>query len=114
MPFGDDTLVFRVGFGDKHRKIFALISTDRPDYLLLKCDPARAITLRDTYIDEVEPGWHMNKRHWNGVYIDIDRSRSGIRKLTDAIIYEMIDHSYSLVYNSLPKSIRETMEQNEK
>ncbi len=99
-PFDADTMVFRVGDTPaKPGKIFALCALERPDYILLKCDPEQALELRDRYPEEVEPGWHMNKRHWNGIFL------SGPR-LTDADIREMIDRSYDLVAASLPKGLR--------
>ena len=61
-PFGADTLVFKVG-----GKMFALASLDEvPPRVNLKCDPERALDLRDRY-EEVQPGYHMNKKHWNTV-----------------------------------------------
>lgn len=99
-PFDQDTMVFRVGdTAVKQGKIFALCSLDKPDYLLLKCDPEHALELRDHYPDEIEPGFHMNKRHWNGIFLTGPH-------LTDTDIRGMIDHSYTLVAASLPKSQR--------
>jgi predicted DNA-binding protein (MmcQ/YjbR family) len=63
----------------------------------LKCDPDRALELRDRY-EQVRPGYHMNKKHWNTVEIE-----SGI---PDAELRKMIDHSYDLVVKRLPKSKR--------
>ena len=83
-PFGEETLVFKV-----EGKMFALISLDTiPPRANLKCDPDRALELRDRY-EQVRPGYHMNKRHWNTVILD-----GAIR---DQVIVEMIDHSYDLV-----------------
>ena len=88
-PFGPDVLVFKVG-----GKIFALAVLDEvPTTVNLKCDPDLALDLRDRY-EEVRPGYHMNKKHWNTVEID-----TGI---PDAELREMIDHSYELVAKSLP------------
>lgn len=99
-PFGEETMIFRVGdTGSKQGKIFALCSLDRPDYLLVKCDPDRAEELRDRYPEEIEAGWHMNKRHWNGIILTGPH-------LTDADIRGMVDHSYALVVASLPKGVR--------
>ena len=92
-PFGPDVLVFKVG-----GKIFALASLDEvPARANLKCDPDLALELRDRY-EQVTPGYHMNKKHWNTVEIE-----SGI---PDIELRKMIDHSYELVVNSLPKSKR--------
>ena len=92
-PFGPDVLVFKVG-----GKIFALASLDDvPARGNLKCDPDLALELRDRY-EQVTAGYHMNKKHWNTVEIE-----SGI---PDVELRKMIDHSYELVVNSLPKSKR--------
>jgi len=83
-PFGPDVLVFKVG-----GKIFALAPLDEvPSRANLKCDPDLALELRDRY-EQVRPGYHMNKKHWNMVEIE-----SGI---PDNEIRKMIDHSYELV-----------------
>jgi len=90
IPFGPDTLVFKVG-----GKIFAITSLDEiPARANLKCDPDLALELRDRY-EQVRPGYHMNKKHWNTVEIE-----SGI---PDGELKKMIDHSYKLVVASLPK-----------
>lgn len=98
MPFGPDTLVFKVG-----GKIFLLIGLDQVDDLSLnvKCDPEYAVELREKYEQTVIPGYHMNKKHWNTVYLR--------RELHDGKIKELIDHSFDLIVQSLPKSIRETI-----
>ncbi|MCL4168551.1 UNVERIFIED_CONTAM: hypothetical protein GTU68_050385 [Idotea baltica] len=64
----------------------------------LKCDPTRAEQLRDEY-EDIIPGYHMNKIHWNTIYSD--------RGLDDDLIEELIDHSYDLVVSKLPKKIRQ-------
>jgi predicted DNA-binding protein (MmcQ/YjbR family) len=91
-PFGEDTLVFKVG-----EKIFLLAGLNNPDSFNVKCDPEKAIALREEF-SEVIPGYHMNKKHWNTVYINGSLSTSQLQ--------EMIDHSYDLVFKSLPKSIQ--------
>jgi len=89
-PFGPDVLVFKVG-----GKMFALAALDEvPTTVNLKCDPDLALDLRDRY-DQVKPGYHMNKKHWNTVEIE-----SGIPAVE---LRKMIDHSYDLVMRSLPK-----------
>ena len=89
-PFGPDVLVFKVS-----GKMFALAALDEvPTALNLKCDPDLALDLRDRY-EQVTPGYHMNKRHWNTVEID-----GGI---PDAELRKMIDHSYDLVAKRLRK-----------
>src|SRR6266513_4684662 len=89
-PFGEDVLVFKVA-----GKIFALTPLDEvPASVNLKCDPDLALDLRDRY-EQVRPGYHMNKRHWNTVEIE-----GGI---PDVELQKMIDHSYELVIERLPK-----------
>lgn len=93
-PFGPDTLVIRV-----HNKIFAITGLDSPEFQVnLKCDPEYALQLREDHI-EVQPGYHMSKKHWNTVHFE--------GQLTEIFLKKLIDHSYELVYLSLPKKIRE-------
>src|SRR6476620_6543250 len=95
-PFGEDVLVFKVG-----GKMFALASLDEvPCTVNLKCDPDRALELRDRF-EQVRPGYHMNKKHWNTVEIDSGVPESELRK--------MIDHSYDLVVRALPKAQRDQL-----
>lgn len=83
-PFGEEVLVFKV-----KGKIFLLMGLDNdPLQFNVKCDPARAIELREQY-ECVIPGYHMSKKHWNTVIID--------GTLKNKQLKEMIDHSYSLV-----------------
>jgi predicted DNA-binding protein (MmcQ/YjbR family) len=90
MPFGPGVIVFKVG-----GKMFALAALDEvPTTVNLKCDPDLALELRDRY-EQVTPGYHMNKKHWNSVEIE-----SGI---PDTELRKMIDHSYDLVAKGLPK-----------
>jgi predicted DNA-binding protein (MmcQ/YjbR family) len=92
-PFGEDVLVFKVA-----GKMFALAALDEvPATVNLKCDPDLALELRDQY-EQVRPGYHMNKKHWNTVEIE-----GGI---PEAELRRMIDHSYELVVKSLPKTAR--------
>jgi predicted DNA-binding protein (MmcQ/YjbR family) len=93
-PFGPDTLVYKVG------KIFAITSFTIPLSVNLKCDPERAIELREEF-EEVQPGYHMNKQHWNTV--------TSKGKLSDKILKELIDHSYELIVQGLKKSERENL-----
>ncbi|MGZ3810145.1 MAG: MmcQ/YjbR family DNA-binding protein [Mucilaginibacter sp.] len=95
LPFGEDTLVFKVG-----EKIFLLISIADSTHFNVKCDPELAVELRERHT-EVQPGYHMNKKHWNTIYTE--------GSLTRRQLSEMIDHSYDLVLKSLPKSIRENI-----
>ena len=66
----------------------------------VKCDPDLAVELRERH-EEVRPGYHMNKRHWNTVRLD------GALKAKE--IREMIDHSYQIVVAALPKKVREKL-----
>lgn len=91
-PFDETTLVFKV-----MDKMFAL--TDLVDDLSinLKCDPEWAIELREKH-PAILPGYHMNKNHWNTVKID--------GSLSWSFICQLIDHSYNLVVNKLPRKIQ--------
>ena len=94
MPFDDKTLVFKVV-----GKIFASAALDAyPLRLNLKCDPEKAIDLRERF-ECVRPGYHSNKKHWNTIEINGEVSRDHLIKL--------IDHSYNLVKAKLTKKIRE-------
>ncbi|MBC9811273.1 MmcQ/YjbR family DNA-binding protein [Crocinitomicaceae bacterium CZZ-1] len=95
-PFDATTLVFKV-FG----KMYALIDIDEARSINLKCDPERAEELREQY-DGIIPGYHMSKKHWNTVSLDGSINRS--------LVIELIDHSYDLVYASLPKKLRNELE----
>ena len=95
-PFGETTLVFRV-----KEKIFLLVALDAdPLQFNAKCDPEKAIELREEY-DAIQPGYHMNKKHWNSVVVD--------GSLPTKLIKEMIDDSYNLIVQSLPKKLREEL-----
>ncbi len=92
-PFGDDVAVFKVG-----GRMFALVPLEgSPGTVNLKCDPDLALALRARFA-AVHPGYHQNKRHWNTV--DLDGS------IDDDELREMIDHSYELVVNRLPRAER--------
>ncbi|WP_259065534.1 MmcQ/YjbR family DNA-binding protein [Mucilaginibacter sp. X4EP1] len=93
LPFGEDTLVFKVG-----EKIFLLCSISQGNRFNVKCDPELAIELREKHT-EVIPGYHMNKKLWNTVYMD--------GTLTIKQLHNMIDHSYDLILKSLPKKLQE-------
>ena len=90
-PFGPDVLVFKVG-----GKMFVLAALDGvPTTVNLKCDPDLALDLRDRY-EQIRPGYHMNKKHWNTVEIECG--------IPDPELRKMIDHSYDLVIKRLPKT----------
>ena len=95
LPFDDTTLVYKVG-----GRMFAMVSLERADYFAVKCDPERAVILRDRY-PQVTAGWHLNKRHWNDVRFD--------GRLDDEALRREIRHSYMLVVrqNVTPKALRE-------
>jgi predicted DNA-binding protein (MmcQ/YjbR family) len=96
-PFGEEILVFKVG-----GKMFALMNvSNRPPAVNLKCDPEWSFVLRETY-KAVQPGWHMNKQHWNTVTLD--------GTVEDAAIAHMVDHSYGLVVKGLKKADRALIE----
>lgn len=95
-PFDEVTLVFKVG-----GKVFALLDTEgRPTTIALKCDPERAVQLRETFT-AVQPGYHMNKTHWNTVTLD--------GSVRSSEVHSWIDHSYELVRKGLPKAIRDQL-----
>ncbi len=95
-PFDEHTLVFKVA-----GKMFALLSLDEhPLRMNLKCDPERAVELREEHASII-PGFHMNKKHWNTLILE------GV--LSDMFVLQLIDHSYEMVIASLPKSKREEL-----
>jgi predicted DNA-binding protein (MmcQ/YjbR family) len=95
-PFDDVTLVLKVG-----GKMFALVSLDGLPTANLKCDPVRAIELREIFSSIIQ-GYHMSKKHWNTLQLD--------GALTDTLVCELIDHSYDLVYNSLTVRMKNEIE----
>jgi predicted DNA-binding protein (MmcQ/YjbR family) len=96
-PFGPDTLVFKV-----MGKMFALTGVEKTDNSVnLKCDPEHALILRQVYPDDVIPGYHMNKKHWNTVTID--------GAVPDDELEDMIRESYDLVVAKLKKADREAL-----
>jgi predicted DNA-binding protein (MmcQ/YjbR family) len=95
LPFDDRTLVFKVG-----GKIFALCDIEAFEGANLKCDPERAIDLRERF-EGITGGYHMNKKHWNTVLAHGD--------VPYDLFVALIDHSYDLVKASLPKREREKL-----
>ena len=93
-PFDDVTLVFKV-----MNKMFALVGLERwergEESINLKCDADKAQELRAEY-EGVNPGFHMNKKHWNTVTINTS-------DVSDDLVKELINHSYDLIVKSLPK-----------
>jgi predicted DNA-binding protein (MmcQ/YjbR family) len=95
-PFGDEVAVFKVG-----GKMFALVPlSGEADSVNLKCDPARALELRDAY-PAIRPGYHQDKRHWNTV--DLDGS------LEDDVVRGLVADSYDLVVAGLPRRVRDEL-----
>lgn len=94
-PFDETTLVFYV-----MGKMFCLTDIDAFDLINVKCDPERAIDLRERY-PAVIPGYHMNKKHWNSLMMD--------GTLSESLIKQWVKDSYDLVVASLPKKIRDTL-----
>lgn len=96
-PFDEHTLVFKV-----MNKMFALTGLEGdPPFVNLKCDPERAIELREQY-EDIQPGYHMNKAQWNSVYFSDGLPRD--------LVLELIDHSYELVVRGLSKRDREALD----
>ena len=88
-PFDKDTLVFKLD-----NKIFLLTNLASDQTFNVKCEPEKAIALREEF-EDVKPGFHMNKQHWNTVCYN--------GSLTDKMLFKLIDHSYDLIYQSLSK-----------
>ncbi len=98
-PFDDVTLVFKV-----MGKMFALTGLDNDEQTMnLKCEPEYAIELREEFSDDIFPGYHMNKQHWNTVHY------SG--ELKDSFAKKLVDHSYELVVSGLTKKLKEELKQ---
>lgn len=96
MPFGPDTLVFKV-----LDKMFLLTGFENdPLSFNVKCDPEKVIELREEF-PCVQPGYHMNKKHWNTIVVD--------GSVSDAQLKEWIDHSYEAVLNGISKKQREDL-----
>jgi len=89
LPFDEDSPVYKV-----MGKIFLIASLTPPISINLKCDPEKAVELRERY-DAVTPGYHMNKRHWNTIMLE--------NSIPSKLILEWIDHSYDLVVRGLGK-----------
>ncbi len=84
-PFGETVLVFKI-----YNKIFLLLSLDEmPLTFNVKCDPVMAIELREKYPENILPGFHMNKKHWNTIVCD--------GHLKKELLLKMIENSYQLV-----------------
>lgn len=96
-PFDEKTLVFKV-----MGKMFALSGLEHiPAKANLKCDPEWAIELREEYDGLITPGFHMSKKHWNTVELEMN--------IPYKLVLEMIDHSYNLVIKGLTKKLKEEL-----
>ena len=90
-PFDESTLAFRI-----EGKIFAMVDLEKTEWFVLKCNPERALELRDRYMD-ISPAWHMNKKYWNQLNI--------YGALPDKLIRTLICHSYNEVVKKIPKRV---------
>ena len=95
-PFGEETIVFKV-----MGKMFALADVDLFESINLKFLPERSIELRERF-NGITPGFHMNKKHWNTISMD--------GSVPNELILNLIDHSYELVVQNLPKSMQAELE----
>lgn len=91
LPFGPQNLVYKV-----KGKMFAICGIDDFEFVNLKCDPEKAIELREQH-PQITPGYHMNKAHWNSVLIG---------EIPQKLAKELITHSYELVKSGLPKKVQ--------
>lgn len=94
-PFDDRTLVFKVA-----GKMFSATDVEDFEMINVKCDPVKALELREEY-DAVIPAYYMNKKHWNSIRTD--------GNIPDNLIRQWIRDSYDLVVAKLPKKVRETL-----
>lgn len=92
-PFDESALAFRI-----YGKIFAMIDLDDTKWFVLKCEPERALQLREEHA-EISAAWHMNKKHWN--QIDL------YGHLSDELVRTLIRHSYSQVVKKLTRKVRD-------
>lgn len=94
-PFGDDAVVYKVG-----GKMFLCFVLEHTERVAVKCNPDRAIVLRDQYLSAITPAWHFNKKHWNDLYFE---------QLPREVVEREIRHSYLTVIreNITPKALRE-------
>lgn len=96
-PFGDDTVVYKVG-----GRMFLCCVLEFAERVAVKCNPDRAIVLRDSYLSAITPAWHFNKKHWNDIYFE---------QLPREVVEREIRHSYITVIreNVTPKALREEL-----
>ena len=95
-PWGPSPMVIKVG-----GKIFAIVGLEsNPVTISLKCDPEDAIIQRCLYL-VIQPGYHLNKEHWNTVTLD--------KSIPDKVVYQLIDESYTLVSKKLTKKTKDDL-----
>ena len=98
-PFDEETLVFKV-----MGKMFALLPLEKQGTVNLKCEPSYALELREQY-PEIQPGYHMSKKHWNTIEFHSD--------VNDKMMCQLINDSYDLVFKSLTKKIQSEIKESE-
>ena len=99
-PFDQKTLVMRVGTKE-HSRMFALTNVEEFAFINLKTLPEESLRLQEKYAGTITPGFHMNKKYWISVAMD--------EALSDEYIEKLIEESYTLVLNGLPKKVREAL-----
>lgn len=95
MPYDDTVVAFRL-----KGKIFGCLMTDKPDYVVLKCDAERALELRERY-SAIEGAFHCNKKYWNSIRLD--------GTVPDEVVADLVRHAYEEVNKKLPKRDRVTL-----
>ena len=95
LPFDNNTLVYKV-----MGKMFCAFGLSEFTRINLKCEPEKSLELRETY-KGIKPGFHMNKKHWNSIYLDED--------VPWKVVLDLTKHSYDLVANSLTKKLKEEL-----
>jgi len=95
LPFDDTTLVFKV-----MNKMYCLLNMEPPFSINLKCEPGKAIELREQF-EDVQPGYHMNKKHWNSVEVD--------GSVPENLLKQWIDESYNIVVSGLTKKLQKEL-----
>ncbi|MDR0829006.1 MAG: MmcQ/YjbR family DNA-binding protein [Prevotellaceae bacterium] len=98
LPFDNNTPVYKIG--GKMFAFFGLEYAENEQFVNLKGEQEKSITLREEY-EGIQPAYHMNKSHWNSVFLQ--------RDVPDRLIKELISDSYSLVFNKLTKQIKQTL-----
>lgn len=90
--FAENWISFRVG-----GKWFLLMQLDAPEpRIAVKLPPEQAVSLREAH-EGITPAYHMNKTHWSDLYLE---------RLDDGLVRTLIEASYRLVFDKLPKKVR--------